>query len=129
MILLDTTVLVGYLRAPSPAVRAVLQTAQIAICGVTRAELLHGARTRKNADELVAAMDCFAQVFIGQSDWDELGHNLAQLRTAGVSVPFPDALIATVAIRDGSELWTYDAHFRAIASVLSGLRLFDGPAA
>jgi predicted nucleic acid-binding protein len=129
MILLDTTVLVGYLRNPSATVRAVLESGQVAVCGVTRAELLHGARTPKDAAALVAAMDCFVQIPISQSDWDQLGYNLALLRSSGVSVPFPDALIATIAIRDGSDLWTYDAHFQAIGAVLTGLRLFDGPAA
>ena len=127
MILLDTTVLVGYLRTHSATVRAVLEIGPIAVCGVTRAEVLHGARNANDAAALVAAMDCFVQVSINQSVWDELGRYLAQLRVAGVSVPFPDALIAAVAIRENCDVWTYDAHFKAIRSVLTELRLFDGP--
>jgi predicted nucleic acid-binding protein len=45
MILVDTTVLEQYLRTPSRPIRAVLDSGA-AICGVTRAEILHGARLR-----------------------------------------------------------------------------------
>lgn len=42
-------------------------------------------------------------------------------------MPFPDALIATLAIRSGTELWTYDNHFRLMQSSLPALRLFAEP--
>ena len=38
------------------------------------------------------------------------GDLLAALRSAGVTVPFNDALIAAVAISAGLELWTRDTH-------------------
>jgi predicted nucleic acid-binding protein len=129
MILLDTTVLVAYLRARSATLRAVLVSSPMAICGVTRAELLHGARNPADALALIAALDEFVQIPIDQPAWDEMGRNLSLLRSAGITVPFPDALIATVAIREKSELWTFDAHFQAMRSVLPGLGLFDGPKA
>jgi predicted nucleic acid-binding protein len=44
-------------------------------------------------------------------------------------VPFPDALIATVAVRTNLPLWTYDTHFNTICSALPALKLFEGPRA
>ena len=44
-------------------------------------------------------------------------------------MPFQDVLIAAVAIDHKADLWSYDAHFRTIQTVLSGLILFDGPLA
>jgi predicted nucleic acid-binding protein len=45
-----------------------------------------------------------------------------------VIVPFPDVLLATVAIENGLELWTDDSHFLHIQRVLPALRLFQEPA-
>lgn len=127
MILMDTTVLVHYLRTGSAAVKAVLETGQAAICGVTRAEILHGAKTPADAKSLAAALDALPQVPVDEDIWDDLGLNLSALRSRGLPVPFPDALIATVAIRHGLEVWTYDNHFTAIRTALAALQLFNGP--
>jgi predicted nucleic acid-binding protein len=101
MILLDTTVLVQYMRTASEAIKAVLSVEPGAICGVTRAEVLHGARSDRDASDLVAALDCLIQIPVEEEAWDDLGQNLRILRSRGLAVPFPDALIATIAIRKG----------------------------
>lgn len=129
MILVDTTVVIHYFRTASRPVQAVLDTGQAAICGVTGAEVLHGARTPADMERPLDAMDALPEVAIGPEIWDDLGRNLNTLRSRGVAVPFSDALIATLAARYGLELWTYDAHFDLICSALPALRLFDGPQA
>jgi predicted nucleic acid-binding protein len=67
MILIDTSVLVRYLRTASPAIREVLASTDCAICGVTRAEILHGARTVQDAKNLAEALNTFIQVPIDQA--------------------------------------------------------------
>jgi predicted nucleic acid-binding protein len=64
---------------------------------------------------------------IPDSLWDDVGDNLAALRAAGVTVPFPDVVIATVAIANDIELWTHDNQFTMIQRVLPRLRLFQEP--
>jgi predicted nucleic acid-binding protein len=128
VILLDTSVLVRYLRTASPAIREVLASTDCAICGVTRAEILHGARTAQDAGALGKAMDAFIQLPIQQATWDHLGDHLAQLRASGLPMPFPDVLLAAVAIDYDADLWAYDAHFRAIQGIIKKLKLFEGPA-
>lgn len=127
MILLNTTVLVQYLRTASEAIKAVLGAESAAICGITRAEILHGAKSNQDESDLTLALNCFVQIPIKEDTWNTLGGILRSLRSRGVAVPFPDALIATVAIREDLELWTYDAHFQAIRTALPTLKLFDGP--
>lgn len=127
MILLDTSVLIRHLRTAPPAIREVFASNDCAICGVTWAEVLHGARTTEHASELRQAMSAFVRLPIEEATWDRLGDHLAALRANGLPVPFQDVLLATVAIDHGAELWSYDAHFRLIQGVLTGLRLFDGP--
>jgi tRNA(fMet)-specific endonuclease VapC len=129
MILIDTSVLVRYLRTASPAIREVLASTDCAICGVTRAEILHGARTFQDAKNLAEALNTFIQVPIDQATWDHLGHHLASLRAKGLPMPFQDVLLAAVAIDHNVELWSYDAHFKAIQGVLTNLKSFEGPTA
>ena len=127
MILLDTSVLVRYLRTAAPAIRQILVSTDCAICGVTRAEILHGARTPADAKDLHDALDSFIQLPIPDITWDHLGLHLATLRSRGLPMPFQDVLLTTIALDHDTELWSYDTHFRAIQGILSNLKLFEGP--
>ena len=127
MILIDASVSVRYLRTASPAIREVLISIDCAICGVTRAEILHGARTPGDAADLCAAMDAFIQLPIHQETWDHLGQHLASLRAKGLPMPFQDVLLAAVALDHDADVWSYDSHFRAMQNVLKNLKLFEGP--
>ncbi|MFO0807261.1 MAG: hypothetical protein U0746_01420 [Gemmataceae bacterium] len=42
-------------------------------------------------------------------------------------MPFPDAVLATLAIANSIELWTRDKHFALIQTALPALRLFQEP--
>ena len=55
---------------------------------------------------------------------EKAGHNQANLAANGLNVPLTDAIIATAAVDMGLESWTYDAHFTAMARLMSGLKLF-----
>jgi predicted nucleic acid-binding protein len=127
MILLDTSVLVEYFRSPAGPLPDLFKTIRPTICGVVRAELLHGARNPSHMTQLRLAIDQLPQLHVPADIWDELGTNLCTLRLNGLTVPFADALLATIAIRAGAELWTYDRHHTLILNVLPKLRLFQQP--
>jgi predicted nucleic acid-binding protein len=127
MILTDSSVVIDYLRTGDPKYQAVSQAHGAAVCGVTRAEILHGARNPKDRQRLLTVLNAFGQVPIPDSLWDDLGDHLAALRAAGVTVPFQDVVIATVAITSDIELWTHDNQFAMIQQVLPRLRLFQEP--
>ena len=55
---------------------------------------------------MTAMLDAFDQVNPAESDWQCLGENLYHLRTNGITVPFTDALIATLAVQHGLFVWT-----------------------
>lgn len=129
MILIDTSVLVHYLKTASATIREVLGSTDCAICGVTRAEILHGARSPEDEARLHEALDAFSQIPIPEVTWDHLGHHLAALRSRGLPMPFQDVLLASISILHDVELWSYDMHFKTIQGVLTELKLFDGPAA
>jgi predicted nucleic acid-binding protein len=125
MILIDTSVLIDYLRSPTDRVLRLFEEKTAAICGVTRAEILAGARNPIDLDRIASSLDVLEQVVIVEEFWDILGKNLSLLRAAGATVPLADAMIATLAIENDIELWTRDAHFTQIQSVLTKLRLFQ----
>ena len=53
-----------------------------------------------------------------------MGDHLATLRAAGVTVPFPDAVLSMLAISLDIDLWTRDQHFSLIQKVFPALKLF-----
>ncbi len=127
MILVDSSVLIDALRKPDPKLQNLFRLHQPAVCGIVAAEILHGARDAADFARLAAALAAFPPVTMPHSIWEAVGRTLWQLRTRGISVPFQDAAIATVALEHGWELWTRDAQFQLIQSILPQLKLFAEP--
>ena len=98
MILADAGIVIAYLRGNDTKLVRLADTLPLAVCGVTQAEVLHGVRSPAERIDTVALLDSFLQVATPEAIWDASGDNLAMLRAAGVSVPFPDAILATLAI-------------------------------
>ncbi|HZL34780.1 MAG TPA: PIN domain-containing protein [Tepidisphaeraceae bacterium] len=127
MILVDACVLFDHLRGKDLRLAGYFRSLPCAVCGITRAEVLHGARHPADRAALVRWLNCFAQVLVPDSTWDCVGDNLAKLRTSGITVPFPDVVLASVAIEGAHEVWSRDAHFPVMRRVLTALRLFPEP--
>jgi predicted nucleic acid-binding protein len=127
MILADTTVVVDYLRTPTARLVKIIQSHQTAICGVTLAEIYAGARSQSDFSKYDSALSLFGFVPIRKKNWGDLGRNLAALGANAITVPFPDALIATVALDNDLELWNHDRHFADMQRVLAALKLFQEP--
>lgn len=127
MILLDASVLIDFDRGKDPKLGALLLSLPLSVCGPTRSEFLHGARTPSHRAKLVTALNGFAQVLIPDTLWDDIGDNLAIHRRHGLRVPLPDAVVATVAITFDLEFWARDAHFLHMQQHLPDLRLFVEP--
>ncbi len=127
MILVDTSVVIDFARGKDAKLLALLPTLPVAVCGVTRAEVLHGVRDPAHRRNLLVLLTAFQQVAMSDSLWDNVGDHLAALRAAGVTVPFQDVVIATVAIANDIELWARDHQFALIQGVLPRLRLFKEP--
>jgi predicted nucleic acid-binding protein len=127
MILVDTTVIVDWLRGKDAKLNALLPSLPVAICGVTQAEILHGARDAAHRAKLLAQLSALAFVPIPDSMWIALGDNLATLRSKGLTVPFQDAIIATAALVNDIEVWARDGHFPEMQKHIPALKLFQEP--
>jgi len=127
MILVDTSVMIAYIRTGEPTLRALFALHDAAICGVTRAEVLQGVRNPVNRPRMILALDAFRQISIPDGAWDAVGDLFALLRAAGLPTPWADVVIASLAVQLDVELWARDQHYVAIQRLLPQLRLFAEP--
>ncbi|HEX7376307.1 MAG TPA: PIN domain-containing protein [Pirellulales bacterium] len=127
MILVDASVLIDYLRSKDPKLDNLFRSLPLAICGVTRAEILAGARGDDDRNRLMKFLGTFRQLLIADSSWDVVGETLSSLYASGVTVPFPDAVIAALAIENRMDIWARDPHFPMMQKSLPLLGLFQEP--
>jgi predicted nucleic acid-binding protein len=127
MILVDASVIFDHTRNRDPRLASLFSTIPVAVCGVTRTEVLHGARNPSDRATLVALLNRFGQIPTPEATWDLAGDNLCTLRMNGLTIPLADVLLAGVAIVHDIELWTRDAHFTMIQQHLPALKLFQEP--
>lgn len=127
MILLDSSVVFDFERGKDTKLVAVIPTLPCWVCGVTRAEALQVATTPAKLASTRHMLSRFPVLGTPEAVWDQLGGHFAALRAAGLPLPFPDVLIAAVAVYHDFELWTRDAHFIRMQAVVPALRLFAEP--
>ena len=125
MILIDTNVIVDIWKNKADDVIQIFEKETVCICGVVRSELLHGAYSEKNLEEISEKLNYINEVNITSDDWDEFGRFLYKLRTSGLTLPYPDAVIAYIAIKNELVLLTRDKHFKLIQGIDSRLKLYE----
>jgi predicted nucleic acid-binding protein len=127
MILVDTSVVIDWLRGKDAKLQVLIPSLPVAVCGVTLAELLHGSRDLLHRQKLLADVAAFQLLAIPEALWMAVGDHLAAMRRKGITVPFADAVIATVGIENDIEVWARDPHFPTMHTVLPALKLFGEP--
>lgn len=125
MTLLDASPIIDYLRSKDPNLLAEMKQVNGTICGVTRSEILSGARSAGDRGKLVSFLDCLNQVEIPQPMWDDIGDVQSQLRAAGVTIPLTDTVLVTIALALDIEVWARDAHYKAARGVIPALKLYS----
>lgn len=125
MILADSSILIDWQRIPSLATRRIVAEQDAAICGVTVAEVLQGARTSQERTKLSVLLSAFQRLVIEEAVWDLTGDLGARVRARGTPLSIPDLAIAATAIHYSLPLWTRDPHFARIQAVAPELVLFD----
>ena len=124
MTLLDASIIIDALREKDLHLMRRMHSVGGAVCGVTRAEILSGARGSKDRTKLLTILDGFQQVAFPDSMWDDVGDRLAQLRAGGVTAPLADTVLATAALALDVEVWARDNDFNNIQRVFPDLKLF-----
>lgn len=125
MILVDANIIIDFWRNPSEVSRRAFLEERVAICGITKAELMRGAR---NEAELLAISDTLSSleyISLDESIWHEVGQLSCHLRWNGITIPFQDAVLCALALKDGLFLWSNDRHFDLVKTVVDDLKLFN----
>lgn len=127
MLLVDSGIVIAYLRTREARLQELLQTRQAAVTGVVRAEVMAGAKDPADDADTELALNALGQVDFPHALWDDVGRNRGKLFAAGLSIPFNDVVLATLAIHLDIDLWSRDRHFPMIQAVLPALKLFREP--
>jgi tRNA(fMet)-specific endonuclease VapC len=118
MMIADTDVLIDYLAGAEPAAGRValeLQHAQLHTTAVTRAELLRGARTRRQLEAVTTLLDALPTLPLDARAADCAASLARALDAAGTAIGMADALIAGIAVTHGGVLLTRNRrHFSRI---------------
>ena len=125
MILVDTNILIDFLKNPTKEKEVIFQENEIATCGVIFTELLRGSKNPKESEKLKTVLECFEYLSFEKQDWLEISSFFAKLKKNGLTIPFQDGIIAYLAIKNDCQLWTLDNHFKLIQTLVPVLKLFD----
>lgn len=114
-LLLDTSAVIAVLRGVE-RIKAVLEAAeQVAIPSIVLGELYYGAynssASAKHLKQVTDLLSVFDTVEVNPTVAETYGHIKAELRKAGKPIPENDIWIAAMAMTNGFELVTSDAHF------------------
>lgn len=124
MILVDTNIIIDFWDRPSEMLKKTFAEEAIAICGVVKAELMHGAKNNADLNLISDALSEFKYIPLDESIWDEIGKISYLLRKNGITVPFQDTILCALSLKNDLILWTNDNHFNLIKTVIKDLKLW-----
>lgn len=125
MILADTNIFIDYFRGHNKEFNNTFDSLKIGICGIVKSELLHGALTDDEADNMIKTFTSFELITIDEYDWEFSGLMLQTIRQQGFTLPVTDVLIAYLAIKYDIPVWTKDKHFTVIKAIYPELKLYE----
>jgi predicted nucleic acid-binding protein len=112
MIIVDTNVIIDFWRNSDKESAIIFNEFDVYICGIVKAELLHGARNNEYFNDILESLSYFPELKIYDLFWDDLGKNLFLLKKNGLTMPIQDVMIMTLAIHFNFIVWTNDKHFK-----------------
>ena len=124
LVLVDTSVWISSVRRPKSAVadelRLLLERDEVATTEIVIAEVLQAAKTEDDFADWSERLDALHFFPAGLATWISAGHRAFELRTAGLTTPLADVVVASVALENDLSLFAVDDDF----SRISGLRLY-----
>lgn len=128
MVLVDSSIWIEAARrdgdlSAKVGLESLLAEYEAVLCAPVRLEVLGGAR-KNERERLEHGFSCLPYLQVLDKDWRTAVENAWTLRDAGLSVPWNDVLIATLAVRSAMRVYAKDKHFVAMAPIL-GLQLYE----
>lgn len=125
MILLDTNVVIDMLNNENDRNWEIFQREDSLICGIVIAELYRGVRNSKEKNAVDLFVNSVDSISVNKNEWKEIGLFISKLNEKGITVPFQDAVISYIAIKNNCVLLTRDKHFKLIKMSDNRLNLFS----
>jgi len=100
------------------AADALLDDDRAALVGPVIAEILQGIIRDAQANYVASLLRGVRYLEISWDDWQEAGRLGRRLAAAGHRLPMSDLILATVARRASTEVFTTDPHFDLVANLL-----------
>jgi len=127
MVLVDSSVWIEAARrdgslAVKCGLEGLLEEFKAALCGVVWLEVLGGARVAERA-RMQSYLLVLPRLETEEQTWNRAAVAAAQLRDCGLTVPWSDVLVATVALTHRVRVYAHDRHFNLMAPLL-GLQLY-----
>lgn len=128
MVLVDSSAWIEGLRRTGSlevklSLEGLLDAYEAMVCSPVRLEVLGGAGAQER-NRLSHYFSILPHRVCHLADWERAIALAWRLRDRGVSVPWIDVLIASVALHDGLRVYAVDHHFAVIAQT-TGLRLYE----
>ena len=128
-VLVDTSAWVDFFRDESSpfgtVVDALLQEELVCTSGLIKAEILPGARTKKEFNLLREYFNVLPLLADPGGLWDEVIRAQRKLKQRGINgVGIPDLIVAVTALAHDVEVFSKDRHFEAMNKII-GLKLFE----
>jgi predicted nucleic acid-binding protein len=120
MVLIDTSAWLFALKKDfhptiKKRIEELLLESDVAINGMIELELLGGARSEKEYNRLKNRLEALYYVEADRPLWYLASKIAFDLKRKGMSIPYPDIVIAASALKEGAVLIHADSHFDLIA--------------
>lgn len=127
-VLVDTSIWIEASRRDGDLVHKValenlLEEYEAAWCSPVKLEFMGGAR-KEDRTKLEFWFECIPYRTVEERHWELAKLNAWKLRDRGLTLPWNDILIATIALDADMRVYAKDAHFESMAQQL-GLRLYQ----
>lgn len=128
MVIVDTSIWIEASRrngdlACKIGLENLLEEYEAAWCSPVKLEFLGGARPQ-DRQKLAFCLACIPYRTIEERHWEGAKQHAWQLRDRGITLPWNDILIATLALDLDCRAYAKDQHFETMATQL-GLRLYQ----
>lgn len=120
-VVVDTSVWVTAFRVSASRekreVDRLLARGEIALVGAVLAELLQGARSQRELQEMELRLVALPYLPETRETWAQVGRLSYELRRQGRALALVDLLIAALALEHGCSVYTLDEHLQSIPGV------------
>jgi hypothetical protein len=119
-IIADTSIWIEYFKNDPEIARIIdegLDANEIYMIGPVVAELMQGARTKREQETIAKLIDVVPYLDCEMADWADAGCTYSFLRKSGITIPLIDLIIYSVARNNDAFIFTRDKHFNLIPEI------------